>query len=155
MDRCPICETRTVRRGWPTRWRISRVEIDKHGATEDQIYGPLAADESVVVVPLSDAERLREALERYGTHRAECATNTAPPRRGPCDCGWAALDREGENADTHERRKDGTPVGGDPPLPDDRPETMQEHVDALDRKGEGKFKGATSDSPFTGKDREG
>jgi hypothetical protein len=82
-----------------------------------------------------DAERLREALERYGTHRAECATNTAPPRRGPCDCGWAALDRGGEG---EELRQLGVP-----------------YTDDLDREGEGKFKGATSDSPFTGKDREG
>jgi hypothetical protein len=69
MDRCPICETRTVRRGWPTRWRISRVEIDKHGATEDQIYGPLAAGESVVVVPLFDAERLREKVSALEARR--------------------------------------------------------------------------------------
>jgi hypothetical protein len=92
MDRCPICETRTVRRGWPTRWRISRVEIDKHGATEDQIYGPLAVGESVVVVPLSDAERLREAAKEAmnllgNTHRELLARRKLR----------AALDREGED----------------------------------------------------------
>jgi rubrerythrin len=103
----------TYTEGWPKKWRIARVEIDDHGAVEDEIAGQLDPGESVVVVPLSDAERLREerdeaeqaamladehaerlqeALERISKH----------PVRVPGDCNHmkdiarAALDREGE-----------------------------------------------------------
>jgi hypothetical protein len=142
----------TYTEGSPKKWRIARVEIDDHGAVEDEIAGQLDPGESVVVVPLSDAERLREerdeaeqaamladehaerlqeALERISKH----------PVRVPGDCNHmkdiarAALDREGEVPDS--------------------PKIRAEIIEQLDREGEGKFKGATSDSPFTGKDREG
>lgn len=56
-------------------------------------------------VALTEIERLRAALQRYGLHTWECAWNDSGGEK-PCDCGWDAYQ---QTKSGHDPRDDFNP----------------------------------------------
>jgi hypothetical protein len=78
-------------------WEITEVLAGGEGLDGIEqlihIHGPQLGEHERLILA-SEVEKLMKRLARYGTHRAECAMNAAPPRRGSCDCGWAEVSNE-------------------------------------------------------------
>lgn len=50
-------------------------------------------DKELIFVDKEEYDRLREALREYGRHANRCRFTYTSYRHGPCNCGWAELEK--------------------------------------------------------------